>query len=82
SVDNWDLPAPSAAAMSDDGPETRELFDEFLSVAPGPRVKGMVYYRAARTIMGLAEKSGYRVREFRKLLDQQPRRRKRSKKNK
>ncbi len=45
-----------------------------------PRVRGMVYYRAAETLLDLAARSGYRVKEFRKLLADRPRKRKSRKK--
>ncbi|MFH1037325.1 MAG: alpha-amylase family glycosyl hydrolase [PVC group bacterium] len=46
-----------------------------------PRVRGMVYHRAAETMLELAAQSGYRVKEFRKLLAARPRKRKSRKKS-
>ncbi|MDP8214525.1 MAG: alpha-amylase family glycosyl hydrolase [Candidatus Euphemobacter frigidus] len=45
-----------------------------------PRVKGLVYSRAVGRLLELAARSGYRVKEFRKLLAAQPRKRRRKKK--
>ena len=73
SVDNWELPLPETAGTLDEPPAVEDLF----TVESPPRVKGLVYYRAAGTIMDLATRSGYRVKEFRKLLAQEPRKRRR-----
>ena len=73
SVDKWELPAPAPAGTLDEPPAVEDLF----TVESPPRVKGLVYFRAAGTIMDLATRSGYRVKEFRKLLAQEPRKRRR-----
>jgi len=75
SVDNWEMPDSSSASLDEEA--SGENPDAMKS---SPRIKGLVYYRAAGTIMDLAERSGYRVKDFRKLLSQQPRKRKRRKK--
>ena len=82
SVDNWEIPAsPLAVAVEETPPaESSGVIDEIPPAESSPRVKGLVYYRSAGTIMDLATSSGYRVKEFRKLLSKQPRKRKRLKK--
>ena len=41
-----------------------------------PRVRGLVHFKAADTLRRLAAESGYRVKEFRRLLAARPRKRK------
>lgn len=41
-----------------------------------PRVRGLVHFKAAGTLRRLAAESGYRVKEFRRLLAARPRKRK------
>lgn len=77
SVDNWEIPARSSTGVRDQSPST----EESAPVETYPRVKGLVCFRIAGTIMDLATRSGYRVKEFRKLLSQQPRKRKSRRKN-
>ncbi|MDP8237368.1 MAG: alpha-amylase family glycosyl hydrolase [Candidatus Erginobacter occultus] len=47
-----------------------------------PRVRGLVHLKAADTLRSLAEESGYRVKEFRRLLAARPRKRQRSRRKK
>lgn len=71
SVENWNTEQVFIKNEGDEPPSGEK--DSQINLYP--RVKGMVYYRAAEKIMELAADSGYRVKEFRRLLSRQPRKR-------
>jgi hypothetical protein len=68
-VKKWDF-TPSDSRIEDDKISPA---DESITVESSPKVKGVDYYQLTQTIMELAEQSGYQVKKFTELLDEDPR---------